>query len=162
MPASTEQPLVTKRDNPLTQDPLLGFNFMLQLEKAIAGYFTECGGIGSEHEIVEHKVVDEAGHEVIRKIPGRLKWTDVTLKRGITQDMQIWEWRQDAVKGDMKTARKNCTITMLDRMYTPVAIWHFYNAWPSKVTGPNLKSDSNEFGVEEVTIVHEGMWREKV
>jgi phage tail-like protein len=41
-----------------------------------------------------------------------------------------------------------------------VAIWHFANAWPSKVTGPSLKSDDNSFGVEEVTIVHEGMYRE--
>ncbi len=61
MPTSTEQPLVTKRDNALTEDPLLGFNFMLELEGAITGYFTECGGIGSENDIVEHKVVDEGG-----------------------------------------------------------------------------------------------------
>jgi phage tail-like protein len=155
-----EQPYLSGRSDKLTEDPLLGFNFMLELEGAIAGYFTECSGIGSEHEIVEHKVVDEKGHELVRKIPGRLKWQDVTLKRGITSDMQIWEWRDECLKGDVKNARKNCTITMLDRTYNEVAIWHFENAWPSKVTGPSLKSDDNSFGVEEVTIVHEGMYRE--
>jgi phage tail-like protein len=105
--------------------------------------------------------VDKQGHEIVRKIPGRLKFTDITLKRGITSDMQIWDWRDQAVNGDVAGARKNCTITMLDRGYNPVAMWHFYNAWPSKVTGPSLKSDSNEIGVEELTIVHEGMYREK-
>lgn len=155
-----EQPYLSKRDDTLTEDPLLGFNFLLELEGAIAGYFTECSGIGSEHDIIQHKVVDSAGHEIVRKIPGRLKWQDITLKRGITSDMQIWAWRDDVLKGDMGTARKNCTITMLDRNYQPVAIWHFMNAWPSKVTGPSLKSDDNSFGVEEVTIVHEGMHRE--
>jgi phage tail-like protein len=158
MPAN---PYLSKRDKPTNEDPLLGFNFMLELEGALAGYFTECSGIGSENEITEHKVVDEKGHEIIRKIPGRLKLTDISLKRGITSDLKIWDWRDLVVKGQMKDARKNCSITMLSRDYEPVAIWHFSNAWPSKVTGPSLKSDSNEIGVEEVTIVHEGMYREK-
>lgn len=158
MPAN---PYLGKRDDPASEDPLLGFNFMLELEGAVAGYFSECSGIGSEHEVVEQKVVDKQGHELVRKIPGRLKFTDVTLKRGITSDLKIWEWRDMAVQGKVKTARKNCTITMLSREYKPVAVWHFANAWPSKVTGPALKSDSNEIGVEEVTIVHEGLYREK-
>jgi len=157
MPAN---PYLSKRDDAITEDPLLGFNFLLELEGAIAGYFTECNGIGSENEVVEHKVVDKQGHEVVRKIPGRLKWQDISLKRGITSDMQIWEWRDSVVQGDMPGARKNCTITMLDRNYNPVAVWHFMNAWPSKVSGPSLKADSNEFGIEEVTIVHEGVHRE--
>ncbi len=143
------------------EDPLIGFNFMLELEGQIAGYFTECSGIGSEHELVEHKVVDSSGHELVKKVPGRLKWGDVTLKRGITSDMKIWEWREKVVKGDVVGARTNCTITMLSRDYTPVAKWNFENSWPSKVSGPSLKSDSNEVGVEEVTLVHEGMYRDQ-
>ena len=158
MPAN---PYLSKRDSSTSEDPLLGFNFMLELEGAVAGYFSECSGIGSEHEIVEQKVVDKQGHEVIRKLPGRLKFTDVTLKRGITSDMKIWEWRDLAVQGKMPQARKNCTITMMSREYKPVAVWHFVNAWPLKVTGPSLKADSNEIGVEELTIVHEGLYREK-
>lgn len=157
MPAN---PYLSNRDDALTEDPLLGFNFLLELEGAAAGYFTECSGIGSEHEIVEHKVVDKQGHEIVRKIPGRLKWQDITLKRGITSDLQLWAWRDAVVLGKVGEARKNITITMLDREYNPVSMWHFSNAWPSKVTGPSLKSDSNEFGVEEVTLVHEGMYRE--
>ena len=156
MPAT---PYVSGRDDAFTEDPLLGFNFMLELEGAVAGYFTECSGIGSEHEIVEHKVVDKQGHEIVRKIPGRLKWQDITLKRGITSDLGIWKWREAVVKGTMSDARKPVTITMLTRDYQPVAIWNFTNAWPSKVSGPSFKSDSNEFGVEEVTIVHEGIER---
>jgi phage tail-like protein len=154
-------PYLTERKDALTEDPLLGFNFMLELEGAVAGYFTEVSGIGSEHEVVEQKIVNKQGQEIVRKIPGRLKFTDVTLKRGITSDLKIWDWRDQAVGGKMGDARKNCTITMMSRDYTPIAIWHFHNAWPSKVTGPSLKSDSNEIGVEEITLVHEGMYREK-
>jgi phage tail-like protein len=50
---------------------------------------------------------------------------------------------------------------MMNRTGKPVAQWDFNNAWPSKVSGPELKSDSNDFGVEEVVIVHEGMKRVK-
>jgi phage tail-like protein len=153
-------PYLSDRGDTTTEDPLIGFNFALQLEGKIAGYFTECSGIGSENEIIEHKVVDDAGHEIVRKIPGRLKWQDITLKRGITSNLQIWEWRDQVVKGDVAGARQNISIVMMDRAYEPVAQWNFTNAWPSKVSGPSLKSDSNEFGVEELTIVHEGMYRE--
>ena len=140
-------------------DPLVGFNFGLELQGTIAGYFTECSGIGSEHEIIEHKVVTPTGQEVVQKIPGRLKWQDVTLKRGITDSMEIWDWRAIVEQGKMADSRKSCSIIMFDRNYEEVARWNFENAWPSKVTGPSVKADSNEIGVEEVTLVHEGMWR---
>ncbi len=147
------------RGDGIDSDPLIGFNFMLEITGKLAGYFTECGGIGSEHEIIEHKVVDESGHEIIRKLPGRMKYTDVTLKRGITSDMQIYNWRKDVENGKLDKARTNCSIVMMDREYKDVARWDFVNAWPSKVTGPSLKSDSNEIGIEEVVIVHEGLTR---
>ncbi len=140
-------------------DPLVAFNFALELQGTVTGYFTECGGIGSENEVVEHKVVNDKGQEIVQKIPGRLKWQDVTLKRGITDNMQIWDWRSLVEKGDMSGARKTCSIIMFDRNYKEIARWNFENAWPSKVTGPNVKADSNEFGIEEITLVHEGMWR---
>ena len=140
-------------------DPLIGFNYALEIEGKLSGYFTECSGIGSEHEIVEHKVVDDQGHEIVQKIPGRLKWGDVTLKRGITEKMDIWDWRQKVEEGNLGEARTNCSIVMFDRNYEAVARWDFLNAWPSKVSGPEVKADSNEFGVEEVILVHEGMKR---
>jgi phage tail-like protein len=142
-------------------DPLIGFTFRLEVTGAapMTGYFTECSGIGSENEIVEHKVVDESGHELVQKIPGRLKFQDVSLKRGITADMQIWAWRALVEQGKLGDARSNMSIIMMDRDYTDVARWDFLNCWPSKVTGPSVKSDDNSFGVEEVTIVHEGMIR---
>jgi len=43
-----------------------------------------------------------------------------------------------------------------------LAKWSFTNAWPSKLSGPTLNATSNEVAVEEITIVHEGMTREKV
>jgi phage tail-like protein len=141
-------------------DPLLSFHFALEVSDKINGFFTEVGGLGSESEVVDHKVVKD-GKQTIMKIPGRVKWTDVTLKRGVTAAMDIWEWRDKVVNGDMKAARAGASIIMYDQSLKPIARWDMENAWPSKVTGPNLKADSNEFGVEEIVIVHEGMKRTK-
>ncbi len=142
-------------------DPLISFQFAIEVGGMVTGYFTECSGIGSEHEVIEHKVVQD-GREIVQKIPGRLKWNDVTLKRGITDNLEIWEWRALVEQGKMKEARKNCSIIMFDRNHEPAARWDFINAWPSKVSGPEVKADSNDYGIEELVIVHEGMQRVKV
>ncbi len=141
------------------EDPLVGFHFSVDIEKVITGYFTECGGLGSEHEVIEHKVITEKGQEVVLKLPGRLKWENITLKRGITSNMDIWKWRKQVEDGDLDGARKNGSIIMYDSQLKPVAEWDFERAWPLKVTGPQPKADSNEIGIEELTIVHEGIVR---
>ena len=143
-------------------DPLIGFQFQLDLAGQVAGYFTEVSGIGSENEVVEHKIVDKDGKETIQKIPGRLKWENVVLKRGITDTLDMWDWRKTVEEGNMADARKNCSIKMYDRNYTLAAQWDLINTWPSKISTPGFKSDGNEVTVEELTLVHEGMERAKV
>ena len=80
-------------------------------------------------------MVDSKGHEIIQKIPGRLKWGAISLKRGITSSMDLWDWRQMVEEGDMNGARKNGSVVMLDRAYTEKARWDFQMGWPSKVSG---------------------------
>jgi len=140
-------------------DPLLGFTFGVDFSGKAEGLFTECSGLTSESEIVDHKVVDKQGKEFIQKIPGRLKWGDITLKRGITKSMDFWTWRKEVEDGKIQTARTNGSIIMYDREYNPAARWDVERAWPSKLSGPTAKADSNEFGVEEVVIVFEAYKR---
>ncbi len=141
--------------------PLVGFHFAIDLSGVITGYFTECGGLGSEHEVIEHKVVNEKGVEVVIKLPGRLKWENITLKRGITKNMDIWEWRKEVENGNVEKVRKNGSVIMYDQDLKEVARWNFTRAWPVKVSGPQPKSDSNEIGIEELTIAHENIERVK-
>jgi phage tail-like protein len=142
-------------------DPLVGFHFGIEVSGKVTGFFSEVGGLGSESDVVETKNVTDAGVDFVVKQPGRLKWGDITLKRGITAEMDVWAWRQLVVDGKTADARANGTITMFDTTGKPVAAWDFVNAWPSKVSGPSLTSDSTAFGVEEMTLVHEGIKRTK-
>ncbi|MGE0598876.1 MAG: phage tail protein [Dehalococcoidia bacterium] len=143
-------------------DPIIGFSFALDVQGVLSGFFTEISGLGSETEIVEHKVTDPKGRDLIQKIPGRTKYTDVTLKRGVTKDMEIWQWRKKVEDGDIVGARKNATITVYDQALTAVAKWNLENAWPSKVSGPSLSSDGSSVGVEELSVTFETMVREQV
>jgi phage tail-like protein len=143
------------------EDPLVSFHFSVEIQGVVKGYFTEVSGLGSEHEITEQKVVNEKGQEMVLKIPGRLKWENIVLKRGITSSMDIWEWRKKVEDGKVDEARHDGSITMFDQSLNPVACWEFYRAWPVKVTGPSVKADSNEIGVEELTLAHEYIIRRK-
>jgi phage tail-like protein len=141
------------------EDPLVGCRFKIDVGGVITGYFTECSGLGSETEIIEQKVANDKGVEVVMKVAGRLKWGDITLKRGITSDMQIWDWRKKVEEGDVNGARRNGSVVMYDQSLAERARWDFMNAWPSKVSGPSPKADSNEIGIEELVIVHEYITR---
>lgn len=142
-----------------TDNPLVGFSYGIDVAGTISGFFTKCDGLGSETAVVEHKVVDPQGRDVVQKIPGRLQWGDITLSRGITANMDFWKWRKEVEDGKVKSARKNGSIIMYDQELKEVARWNFVNGWPSKLDGPNLSSEGNEVSVESLTIVHEGIER---
>ena len=36
-------------------------------------------------------------------------------------------------------------------------VWSIANAWPTKITGTDLKSDGNEASIESIEIAHEGV-----
>ena len=144
----------------LTGDPLVSFNFMVEISGVITGYFQEASGLGSESEVIEHKIIAKGAKEsIVRKVPGRLKWGDIVLKRGITASMDFYDWRKQVEEGKVEGARKDGSVVMYDQAHAEVARWNFTKGWPSKISGPSVKADGNDIGVEELTIVHEGIKR---
>lgn len=142
-----------------TQDPLISAWFGVEFQGSVSGAFRECSGLGSENEVVEYKASGEKGDFVVKKVPGRLKWNNITLKRGITDSMDLWKWRKLVEQGNVTEARKNGSITMYDTKGTEIARWNFTNAWPSKLTGPSANAGNNEVAIEELEIAHEGYER---
>ena len=144
-----------------TKDPAVSTWFGIEFQGQIAGAFRECSGLGSENEIVEEKASGPKGEQITKKIPGRMKWTDITLKRGMTDDMDMWKWRQLVEEGKIDSARKNGSIVMFDQKGAEIARWDLINAWPSKISGPSANAGSNEIAIEELTITHESYKRVK-
>lgn len=136
-------------------DPLVSFNFALEISGAIAGYFTSISGLGSETTVTDHKIVGPSGIQVLRKVPGRLQWSDIECSRGVTANMDLWAWRKLVEDGKVAEARKNGSIIMYDQEGTPVAQFDFQQGWPSKISSGDLSADSEDVAIESLTIVHE-------
>jgi phage tail-like protein len=142
-------------------DPLAGYHFHVEIKSIFAGAFRECSGISSENEVIEYKGADEKGNSIVQKIPGRQKWDNITLKRGMTNSMELWKWRKLVEEGKVEQARQNGSIVVYNQANTEVARFNFERAWPSKISGPSLNAGNNEVAVEELVIVHEFLERIK-
>jgi len=135
-------------------DPLVGHHFVVEIG-AITGYFISCSGMGSETATIDHKIVSGGTLSIDRKIPGRLSWGDITLRRGVTTNLDFWEWRKQVRDGGVAAARQDGSIIMYDQEGTEIARWNFERAWPVSITGPDVTSDGDEIAMEEVVIAHE-------
>jgi phage tail-like protein len=133
--------------------------FQVEVEGRWSGTFSTCSGLGSENEVVEEKATDKGGQQITKKIPGRLRWHDVTLTRALTSDRKVWEWRQEVVVGKVAGARQKCTITMMGVDGKPVAAWELTNAWPTDLTEGVKEAGATV--TEQVTIAHEGVTRKQ-
>ena len=143
------------------KDPLASYTFCLEIDGISSAFFKEGSGFDSSVEVIEHRENGKGGKEVIRKLPGRTKWSDITLKRGSTDDMALWSWYKKVLDGDIAGARKNGSIVIYDTTRKEVARFNFVNGWPSKWKGPDLNSTNNQVALEEITIAHEGLTRLK-
>ena len=82
------------------EDPLVAFKFGLEIEGKLTGFFTSVGGIGSESEVVEHKIVNQRGKEVTMLIPGRLEYKDIYLELELDINMVMWDWLANVLAND--------------------------------------------------------------
>jgi len=137
-----------------TQPELPRYSFVVNIEGKILGAFREASGLDSEVEVIEFS---EGTGGVLRKLPGRPKFTNIVLKRGFTGDMQLYDWFTEF--SETPTQRWAGGIVMTDHMHHEIARWNFVNAWPSKVSGPRLNRDNNDVPIESIELVHEGLTR---
>ncbi len=135
--------------------PLPKFYFSVDWgdQKDIA--FQEVSGLDTEAQPVEYRHGNSPKFSTI-KMPGITKSSNVTMKRGtFVNDNGFWDWY---AKIKMNTIERiPVTIKLLDESGAPTMTWVLENAWPTKITGTDLKSDGNEVAVETIEIAHEGL-----
>jgi phage tail-like protein len=95
----------------------------------------------------------------VRKLPGLVKYSNITLKWGFTDDASLWEWRKKAMDGNVE--RQSGSIVLLDDAREEKVRWNFHNGWPTKWTGPGLNATGNEVAIETLEIAHESLTLEK-
>ncbi|MBV8903633.1 MAG: phage tail protein [Acidobacteriia bacterium] len=121
-----------------------------------AGHFTECTNIGVKVQTLRYR---EGGtQQVVHCLPGPVEYADITLRYGLTQSTELWNWFMSAVKG--KVERKNASIILMDSDgVTEVVRWDLINAWPAEWRGAPLDAMGREVALESMTLVFETLQR---
>ena len=117
--------------------------------------FQEVSGLDTETQIIEYRAGNSKLYSTI-KMPGIAKVGNVTLKKGVfVKDNKFFDWYSQIKMNTIK--RIPITISLLDEGGAPTMVWTLSNAWPTKITGTDLKSDANEVAIETLEIAHEGI-----
>ena len=136
-------------------DPYGNFNFTIEIDGIERAAFQECSGFDSTIDVIEHR---EGGENTTpRKLPGLTKYSNITLKWGMTNDRELYDWHRRVVEGEIE--RKNGSIVLRDRKGEEVARWNFVRAWPTKWDGPDLNAEGNDIAIETLELAHEGVER---
>jgi phage tail-like protein len=138
-------------------DPYRNFTFMLELDGIEQGFFSDCSGFGSSTEPIEYR--EGAENTTVRKLPGLTKHTNITLKWGVTDSQELYDWYRSIVQG--KIERKNGSIILLSLDGEPKVRWNFFQGWPTKWDGPDFTAKGNDVAIETLEIAHEGIERAK-
>jgi phage tail-like protein len=135
-------------------DPYGQFNFVVTINGVAAAGFSEVSGLTTDTNIIEYREGNEK-QGTVRKLPGLIKYNNIVLKRGWTQDHSLWAWRKNVIDGT--TQRQDGVVTLYDESRQPALTWKFRQGWPSKWEGPALNGKTSEVAIETLEIAHEGL-----
>ena len=140
------------------KDPYRNMRFLMEIDGITQAGFQEVTIPDVTQDPIEYRNGDEG--PTVRKIPGLVKYGNVTLKWGVTDDsISLFEWRKQVMDGNTKEARRNMAVVVLDEMGEAKGRWEFTAAWPTKYDAPDLNATGNEIAIETLEIAHEGMQR---
>ncbi len=154
------------------------WKFYVEVLGVIIAEFNECSGLNMEREV---KRVREGGtNDFEWLLPGQIVYGNITLKRGITYNRELWRWFRwgmlDGQVWGVHSVPGAGTVINLLKMAgvivpqgTHMSIilgtvdgktarhWDVIGAIPVKWTGPQLQSGSDQVAVEELEIAHQGI-----
>jgi phage tail-like protein len=134
--------------------PMPKFQFQVKWDSQVMS-FQEVSGLDIEAQPIEYRAGDSKEYSTV-KMPGIKKFGNVTMKKGIFKsDNNFWQWFEQIKMNTIK--RIPVTISLLDEEGSATMVWTLNSAWPTKITGTDLKSDGNEVAVESIEIAHEGL-----
>jgi phage tail-like protein len=136
-------------------DPYRNFSFLVEIDGITQAGFSDCSGFGASTDPIEYREGGET--KTVRKLPGLTKYTNITLKWGLTDSKELYQWYRDVVDG--KIERKSGSIVLLDLEGKEKVRWNFFNAWPTKWDGPDFTAKGNDVAIETLELAHEEIKR---
>jgi phage tail-like protein len=129
-------------------------HFYVEMESQITASFSECSGLGVT---IKRDAQREGGvNDQQRILLGQAEFTDVTLKRGMTDDFVFWNW-VNQILGDTKKERRNINILLFNQAGETMQSWTLIGAIPVGWKAPALQANADSLAIEELTIAYEGL-----
>lgn len=138
-------------------DPYGDFNFLVEIDGLFKAAFQEVSGFDSSIDVIDHR--EGGDNTTMRRLPAMTKYSNITLKWGVTDDRELYDWHRQWVTGDPAAVRKTGSIVILDRQGNEKVRWNFFNAWPAKWTGPQFNAEGTDVAIETLELAHEGIER---
>lgn len=136
-------------------DPYRNFRFLVEIDGIVQAGFSECSGFGTSVDVIEYREGGDVA--TVRKLPGQFKVSDITLKWGVTDSRELYDWHRTAVNGQI--VRKNGSIILQDDAGQEKVRYNFFNAWASKWDGADFNAKGNDVAVDTLTLACEGVER---
>lgn len=134
--------------------PYRTFNFRVEVDGLPETDFQEVVLPGVRIEVVEYRMgADKVSGT--RKLPGRATTGNLVLRRGIDQDLSLWNWFKTVRDGDLD--RRNVVIVLLDAERVEVRRWQISRAWPTAYEPSPLHAQKNEIAIETLELACEGL-----
>lgn len=134
--------------------PPVGFHFrveFLNIGNDNDIRFQSVSGLSMELDV---ESIKEGGQNLFEhKIPGRSKFQDLTLKRGLLMDSEVIEWVKKGLY-DREFKPANMVISLLNDEHAPIFTWKIFNAWVKKWNVSDLNASENAVMVETLEIVY--------
>ena len=134
--------------------PMRKFRFEVDLGTNMKGIaFQEVSGLDEDNQVIEYRKTNSPLFST-EKMPAITKYRNITLKRGVfVNDDSFWKWHQEMMMNTIK--RRTVLIKLLDEAGAVTMQWELQNAWPTKITSTDLKSDGKEVSIDSIEIAHE-------
>jgi phage tail-like protein len=133
------------------------FQFAVEIGAVRTLRFQEVGGIDATVDVTEYR---EGGDLLgTRKFPGQTKHSNLSLKRGYTDDTLLSDWFKQVMTGATEDIRRDISIVQLDMAGQEKIRWNLFQAFPVKYTAPAFNAKGNELSIETVEIAYERMER---
>jgi len=137
-------------------DPVGNYNFKIEIEGVDAGQFTAVDGLNIEQEVIEYQNGDDP---LLRKRPGRVKYGDITLKKGYLATTVLNDWIEAARCGNGDYTRKAMSIVLHDNSDPgaggEIKRWNCHQCFPKSWKMSSLDGKGNDVLTEEMVIVIE-------
>ncbi len=134
-------------------DPYKGFNFRVEINGTNVAAFREVSGLNFTADITEYREGTDAFLHP-RKLTGLRKFANVSLKRGITDNRELWLWYLDILNG-RSNIRRDGAIVLEDEEHNAVMRWEFRDAWITSWQGPSFNATSNDVAIEGIDLAVE-------